>query len=150
MTRGVARVVIVGIGVVLAPGVAAAAPAQAPTQEQTIQGEVVDPAMYLKEGQHGSTVSSQTYEAVDGGQTLAILDRATGDLYLLLAENSGDDPSGVVYDYINQPVVVKGRVYERGGMRGMVVTSAEPVEAPKGPEAATKRPGEPSEPEGGN
>ena len=31
-----------------------------------LRGEVVDPALYLREGRHGSELEVDTYEAVDG------------------------------------------------------------------------------------
>ena len=105
-----------------------AAPAWA--ESQTLQGEVVDPAAFLKDGRHGPEAEDATFEAVDGGQTLALLEEATGGLYLFLAEEPGEDPNELVYDYVNRKVIVKGTLYERGGMRGIVPTSVEPVEPP--------------------
>ena len=108
---------------------AAAAPAVVfAQQDQVIEGEILDPAAYLKDGRHGSETTDQTYEAVDGGQTLALLDDK-GALYLLLAEEAGEDPNEFVYDSVNKHVKVKGRIYERGGVRGVVITSVEPADA---------------------
>lgn len=114
----------------------------APDASVTIRGEVVDPAGYLKDGRHGPELTQATYEAVDGGQTLAILEDGTGTLYLLLGERPGDDPSGLVYDLVNEHVTIVGIPYERGGLKGLVVTSAQPIddapaeaEAPKEPAA---------------
>ncbi|OGX38087.1 MAG: hypothetical protein A3C53_06580 [Omnitrophica WOR_2 bacterium RIFCSPHIGHO2_02_FULL_68_15] len=107
---------------------AGAAPLPAAQAEQTITllCEVVDPSLYLKEGQHGPELTDRTYESVDGGQTLALLDPKTGALYLLLTEESGEDPNELVYDYANQTVTITGRLYERGGLKGIVVLSVEP------------------------
>ena len=109
-------------------------------QEQTIQGEIVDPAAYLKSGNHGPDVVNQTYEAIDGGQTLALLDEQSGALYLLLAQEPGDDPNELVYDYVNQQLTVTGAVYERNGVRGIVVKSVVPVEAAGTPPTTTTAP----------
>lgn len=109
------------------------AAASSTEQPITLQCEVVDPSTYLKEGRHGPELTDQTYEAVDGGQTLALLDPKTGTLYLLLTEEAGEDPNELVYDYANQTVTVTGRLYERGGMKGIVVLSVEPP--PPTPEA---------------
>ncbi len=97
---------------------------------RTIQGEVVDPASYLKEGRHGVALIDETYAAVDGGQSLAILEDGTGMLYLLLTEQTGEDPNELVYDSLNQTVIVTGRVYERGGLRGIVATTVQPITGP--------------------
>ncbi len=96
-----------------------------------IQGEVVDPAAYLRESRRGPEATDQTYEAVDGGQTLALLEEGTGSLYLLLAEGPGEDPSASVYDYANQSVKITGTVLERGGLKGIVVKSVEPLKTPE-------------------
>ena len=108
-----------------APAVPAAAPAQ------TLQGEVVDPAAYLKEGRRGSDAVERTFEAVDGGQTLALLQDGTDTLYLFLAEEPGEDPNELVYDHVNQRMKITGNVYARSGMHGIVVSSAEPIEPPE-------------------
>ena len=94
----------------------------------TLHGEVIDPASYLRDGAHGSETADQAYEAVDGGQTLAILDEDTGTVYLLLAEQSGEDPNELAYDFVGQKVTVTGKVFERGSARGIVPTSIKPVE----------------------
>ena len=94
---------------------------------KTLQGEVVDPASYLRDGRHGLEMEDETFEAVDGGQTLALLEEGTGNLYVFLGEEAGEDPNELAYDYVNQQVTVTGAVYERGGLRGMVAASIEPV-----------------------
>ncbi len=109
-------------------------------QEHTIQGEIVDPAAYLKSGGHGPDLVNQTYEAIDGGQTLALLDEQSGSLYLLLAQEPGDDPNELVYDYVNQQLKITGAVYERNGVRGIVVKSVLPIEAAGTPSATTTAP----------
>ena len=109
-------------------------------QEHTMQGEIVDPASYLKDGRHGSELADQTYEAVDGGQSLAVLEEGTSVLYLLLAEQPGEDPNELAYDYVNQTVKITGMVYERGGFKGLVPKSIEPVNPPAANEPATAVP----------
>ena len=105
--------------------------------EQTLQGEVIDPALYLKDGRHGPELEEQTYEAVDGGQTLALLDAGGSMLYLFLAEQPGEDPNELAYDYVNRKVKVTGTVYERGGVHGIVPTNVEPLEPPQPPATTT-------------
>jgi len=95
---------------------------------QTLHGEVVDPALYVKEGRHGSEWIDQMAEAADGGQTLALLEDENQTLYLVLTDTPGADPNELLYDHVGQRVRLKGNVYERGGMRGIVVTSIEPTD----------------------
>ena len=130
----ITKQIAVGCVGLLAGALVAATPLLA-QQEQTIRGEIVDPAAYLKDGRHGPELVNQTYEALDGGQTLAVLDDTGEHLYLLLAEEPGEDPNELVYDYVNQHLLVKGTVYERGGVRGIVVRSVEPIDAAPAPPA---------------
>ena len=114
-----------------------AAPTTVLAQEHTMQGEIVDPASFLKDGRHGPELVDQTYEAVDGGQSLAVLEEGTGTLYLLLAEQPGEDPNELAYDYVNQTVKITGTLYERGGFKGIAPKSIEPANPPaaSGPSA---------------
>ena len=121
----VARV-ICAVGIALGVGLAAQRSSFA-QEERTVEGEIVDPSGYLKNGSRGPDAVELTYEAVDGGQTLVLLD-ANGALYLLLTEEPGEDPNDLVYDYANQKVKVTGKVYERGGAKGIVAVSVEPLE----------------------
>jgi hypothetical protein len=94
----------------------------------TLQGEVIDPALYLREGRHGPEMEELIYEAADSGQTLALLENGTEMLYLFLAEEPAQDPNDLVYEYAGKRVRVTGAVYERGGLKGMVVTAVEPLD----------------------
>jgi hypothetical protein len=105
-------------------------------QEQTLQGEVVDPAAYLKNGRHGLEMEEDTYAAVDGGQTLALLEDVTGSLFLFLAEEPGEDPNELVYEYVNRKVKVTGAVYDGGGLRGIIASSIQPLEPSAAPVTA--------------
>jgi len=104
---------------------------QFPAEDETtiLQGEVIDPALYLREGRHGPEAEDLIYDAVDGGQTLAVLEAGTDTIYLLLAEEPGEDPNELLYEDVGRRVKVTGLVYERGGLKGIVVTSVEPLEA---------------------
>lgn len=97
---------------------------------RTIQGEVMDPALYLREGRHGNDVEELIFDAVDGGQALALLENGTGSVYLLLAGEPGADPNELVYEYAGRSVNVTGSVYEKGGLRGIVATHVESLDGP--------------------
>ncbi len=109
-------------------------------QERTIRGQIIDPSTYLREGKP-QAVAAQTFEAIDGGQSPVLLEEGTGNLYLILGESPGQDPAAAVYDYLNESVGVTGKVYERGGMRGVVITGA--VES-TAEEALEEAPAEPA------
>lgn len=135
MRRGLSRVLAMVGAVALSTVGGATFPAAA--EELTIEGEIVDPAGYLKTGAHGPDLVDQTYLALDGGQSLALLDPTTQTLYFLLAEEPGEDPNELVYDYVSQKVRATGTVYERAGIRGIVLTSAEPLDT-AGPASSTE------------
>ena len=113
-------------------GIAALAMAGSVTAQdaKTLRGEIVDPASYLKDGRHGPEMEDASFEAVDGGQTLALLEEGTGNLYLFLGAQSGEDPNELAYDYVDQQVKATGPIYERGGLRGIVAESVEPLTPP--------------------
>lgn len=113
------------VGMVLG-GLAASAHAE----DVTIQGEVIDPGLYLREGRHGLEVEEQTFDAVDGGQSLALLQDDTGAVYFCLAAQPGDDPNEWLYEYVGRRVAVTGEVYERGGATGIVITNVQPLDPP--------------------
>lgn len=121
---------LIAQGIVLPIAALAIAGGVMAQEAATVQGEIVDPASYLKDGRRGLEMEDETFEAVDGGQTLALLENGTGNLYLLLGAEAGEDPNELAYDYVNQPVRVSGAVYERGGLRGIVADSVEPLAAP--------------------
>ena len=94
----------------------------------TLRGEVIDPALYLREGRHGLEVEDLAYDAADGGQTLALLEEGTETIYLFLAGEPGQDPNDLVREYAGRRISVTGPVYERGDLRGIVPVSVESLE----------------------
>ena len=109
----------------------AAAPAKASSGAKSGQviGEVVDPACWLVNGAKGETHKECAIACAKSGQTLAILERKTNKLYLLVTERPGENPNTALMDFIGQSVLIKGKVYSRQGTLGIQVASVEP--APK-------------------
>jgi hypothetical protein len=105
-----------------------AAPAKSGGPRDVI-GEVVDPACWLVNGAKGDTHKECAIACAKSGQTLAILERKTNKLYLLVTERPGEDPNKALIDFVGQTVLVKGKVHSRGGALGIQVASVEP--APK-------------------
>ncbi|TMQ47379.1 MAG: hypothetical protein E6K71_10125 [Candidatus Eisenbacteria bacterium] len=60
------------------------------------------------------------------GQVLGILETKTQKLYMVATDKPGEDPNKGLIDYVGQMVLVKGRVYSRGGATGIKITSVEP------------------------
>jgi hypothetical protein len=91
-----------------------------------IIGEVIDPACWIINGSSGKGHAECAAACAKAGQTLAILEKKTQKVYILAGESPGQDPNKGVIEYIGQPVLVKGRVFARGGALGIQVTSIEP------------------------
>lgn len=106
------------------------ATAKAPKAEaggpRSIVGEVVDPACWIINGSSGKGHAECAAACAKAGQTLAILEKKTNKLYILAGEKPGEDPNKGVVEYIGQAVLVKGRVFARGGALGIQITSIEP------------------------
>jgi hypothetical protein len=111
------------------PAAEAAAPAKAGAVAKTIIGEVVEPGCYLVNGAKGEGHKECALACAKAGQTLAILEKKTNKLYLAVNGRPGDDPNKLLVDHIAQTVQVKGKVYTRGGIMGIVITSVEPAGA---------------------
>ncbi len=94
----------------------------------TIVGEVMDPACYLEAGM--KSIGPGHYQcAVDcarSGQTLAILDREDDRIYFIAGELPGKNPNEPLLPYIHKKVDVKGTVYFRSGVYGIVILSVTP------------------------
>ena len=102
--------------------------ASAYAEEITVKGEVIDPGLYLREGRHGPEIEEQIYDAVDGGQSLGILEDNTNTVYLCLAAQAGDDPNESLYEHAGRRVSVTGELYQRGGVKGVVVKTVQSLE----------------------
>jgi hypothetical protein len=98
---------------------------------KTIIGEVIDPACWVINGAKGEAHKECMVACAKSGQTLAILEKKTNKIYILATERPGDDPNRGVIDYAGQTVLVKGKVYSRGGLIAIQVASVEPYSAAK-------------------
>jgi hypothetical protein len=98
---------------------------------KTIIGEVIDPACWIINGAKGDAHKECMIACAKSGQTLAILEKKTNKIYILATERPGDDPNRGVIDYAGQSVLVKGKVFSRGGLTAIQVASVEPYSAAK-------------------
>jgi hypothetical protein len=98
---------------------------------KTVIGEVIDPACWIINGAKGEAHKECMIACAKSGQTLAILEKKTNKIYILATERPGDDPNRGVIDYAGQSVLVKGKVFSRGGLTAIQVASVEPYSAAK-------------------
>lgn len=99
------------------------------TGPRSIVGEVIDPACWVVNGAKGEAHKECALACAKAGQVLAILERKTNKVYILSTERPGEDPNKGVIDFVAQAVLVKGKVYTRGGLMAIQIASIEP--APK-------------------
>jgi len=106
-----------------------AATAAAKVGPRSIIGEVVDPACWIVNGAKGASHKECAIACAKAGQVLAIVENKTQKLYMVATDKPGEDPNKGLIDYVGQTVLVKGRVYSRGGATGIKITSVEPYSA---------------------
>ncbi len=96
---------------------------------RSIVGEVVDPACWIVNGAKGASHKDCAIACAKAGQVLGIVESKTQKLYMVATDKPGEDPNKGLIDYVGQMVLVKGRVYTRGGATGIKVASVEPYSA---------------------
>jgi hypothetical protein len=107
------------------------APASGKLGVKTIAGDVIDPSCWVMNGAKGEAHKECMIACAKAGQTLAILEKKTNKVYILAAERPGEDPNKSVLDYAGMPVLVKGKVFTRGGIMAIQIASVEPYSAAK-------------------
>ena len=106
-------------------------PASGKLGVKTIAGDVIDPSCWVMNGAKGEAHKECMIACAKAGQTLAILEKKTNKVYILAAERPGEDPNKSVLDYAGMPVLVKGKVFTRGGIMAIQIASVEPYSAAK-------------------
>lgn len=98
---------------------------------KTIAGDIIDPSCWVMNGAKGEAHKECMVACAKAGQTLAILEKKTNKVYILAAERPGEDPNKSVLDFAGMSVLVKGKVFTRGGIMAIQVASVEPYSAAK-------------------
>jgi hypothetical protein len=106
-------------------------PASGKLGVRTIAGDIIDPSCWVMNGAKGEAHKECMVACAKAGQTLAILEKKTNKVYILAAERPGEDPNKSVLDYAGMPVLVKGKVFTRGGIMAIQVASVEPYSTAK-------------------
>jgi len=96
---------------------------------RAIVGEVVDPACWIVNGAKGASHKDCAVACAKAGQVLGIVENKTQKLYMVANDKPGEDPNKTLVDYVGQKVLVRGRVYARGGVTGIKIVSVEPAGA---------------------
>jgi len=92
-------------------------------KETTLKGEVVDLACYIHQGAGGEDHRDCAIACAKAGGALGIL-ADDGTLYIsLLPDNHKEGPNAKLIDHAAHQVEVKGYVREKGGVKGIMITS---------------------------
>ncbi len=97
-------------------------------RKTVITGTVMDLYCHVTMDMGGSSHKSCAKQCADGGAPLAIKDDKTGTIYIAAGhqKNMAFGPSGLE-KYLEQRVSVSGTIYERDGLKMIVVDSATPA-----------------------
>lgn len=122
----------------------AAARADDKTAAETIVGEVVDTTCYLIHEGKGAGHKECAITCTRGGSPAAILDDKTGRLVFALGPMSaehhhGKRPDERLLPFVGERVKVRGRVFERGGARAVMVDTVEKADAAPAPAPPAKK-----------
>ena len=95
--------------------------AQEAQTEMTITGEVVDTACFLKHGKQGASHKACAEACMNAGQDMAIYERETDTLYVLLENRPGTDPNKPIKYHVAQTVAVTGKVVRKANVNGIII-----------------------------
>ena len=87
----------------------------------TLEGEIVDLQCYFTHGARGLDHRACALFCAKGGQNMAFLNRAGEKVIPIVGRHHGADPNDSTLAYVGYPVVMMGRLYERGGQRVLTV-----------------------------
>ncbi len=107
-----------GVGAAMKSLLLFAALAAAQTKPVTITGLVVDTGCYLSHDTKGPKHVACATACATAGVPLAILDEASGTLYLPVAVNHKNQ-NALLMPHIEKRVTVTGTLYDKGGMKGI-------------------------------
>ena len=113
----------------LAASLAMASPAVAPgkailrSESVTMSGEIIDPQCYFTHGSRGAAHASCAAMCAKGGQGLAFLEDATGEVFPLIARAHGSNQNEGLVPHLGKPVQVRGVVYHNAGNAVLLVQS---------------------------
>jgi len=95
--------------------------------EKTFVGHVVDLACYIGHGSIGESHRECAATCARSGIPLAILDQATGTLFLPLANDHHEPANKGLLPFVEADVRVTGTVVEKDGMKAITLSEIERV-----------------------
>ncbi len=91
----------------------------------TVTGEIIDLVSYATSGVRGTSPSGKEIieGSARGGNPLGILEKGTGDIYILTMKQANTSAIGAVLPFVGMNIAVKGDVYRKGGQQLLVITT---------------------------
>jgi hypothetical protein len=87
----------------------------------TFTGELIDTQCWFTHNGEGKDHAACAVRCAKGGQDLAFLDQATGEVHTIIAAGHGTNPNEGLYEHVGIPVRVRGTLYKRGPNRGLLL-----------------------------
>lgn len=104
-----------------------AAPAQEKEAPQTLQGEIIDLACYIRHAALGEKHLKCAEHCAELSLPLGLLEDQTNQVYLILPPGH-TDPRPLVLPHLGKRVRVQGQHYAMGGMNGLEIGKIEALE----------------------
>jgi len=97
-----------------------------PSKEKgaTVIGEVVDLVSYATSGVTAKTAEGKEImmASIQGGNPLGILERGTGDVYVVTMKQASTSANATLQQYIGMNIAAKGDIYRKGGQQLLVMS----------------------------
>ena len=97
---------------------------EGPSKAMSLTGLVVDTGCYMSHDSKGANHEACATTCAKGGVQLAILDEATGTLYIPVASDH-KNPNTKLMPFIEKKVKVTGLLMEKGGVKGLALKTVE-------------------------
>ncbi|HEX9655442.1 MAG TPA: hypothetical protein VGB89_00850 [Bacteroidota bacterium] len=90
----------------------------------TVIGEVVDLVSYATSGVTAKTAEGKEImmASIQGGNPLGILERGTGEVYIVTMKQASTSANATLQQYIGIDIAAKGDVYRKGGQQLLVLS----------------------------
>jgi len=90
----------------------------------TVIGEVVDLVSYATSGVTAKTSEGKEImmASIQGGNPLGILERGSGDVYVVTMKQASTSANATLQQYIGMDIAAKGDVYRKGGQQLLVLS----------------------------
>ena len=97
-------------------------------KEVTVTGEVIDSSCYIKMGAKGMDHKECAINCAKASIPLAILEDKSGKVYMLASDKEFESANvkfQPLEKFVAQKVMVKGKIYEKGGQQLLAISSVE-------------------------